>query len=171
MQHPRVLNTFFCNKYPLHAISRCCVQLRVVFSRPAHRQQHCPHKHFSILPLDKTLPAHSQRQQQQTSEHVTDMPIPQVMWHLSRPPKLSLKERTSERICEHVVDVSVPQVVEQLFVVPKISDRILQRTVEQVSRCSGDACRRTKGRGAEVRVTSQNPPADSNRSLTPQFRR
>ena len=169
MQHPRVLNTFFlqqvpvaCNIALLRATSCCFFKTR---GTPAHRQQHCPHKHFSILPLDKTLPAHSQRQQQLTSEHVTDMPIPQVMWHLSRPPKLSLKERTSERICEHVVDVSVPQVVEQLFVVPKISDRILQRTVEQVSRCSGDACRRTNGRGAEVRVTSQSPPADSRTDL------
>ena len=51
-----------------------------------------------------------------------------------------------------MVDVSVPQVVGQLFVVPKISsqDRILQRTVEQVSRCSGDADRKAVGGCADI---------------------
>ena len=45
------------------------------------------------------------------------------------------------------MDVSVPQALGQLFVVPKISsqDRILQRTVEQISRCFGDTDRRTVG--------------------------
>ena len=45
-------------------------------------------------------------------------------------------ERISDRNCGYVVDVSVPQVDVQPFVVLKFSsqDRILQCTVEQISR-------------------------------------
>ena len=59
--------------------------------------------------------------------------------------KIVSQERISEWIFDHVVDVSVPQVVGQLFVVPKISgqDRILQRTMEHISRCSSAADDRT----------------------------
>ena len=65
-----------------------------------------------------------------------------------------------------MVDVSVPQ-VGQLFAVPKNSsqDRTLQRTVEQISRCSSAADDRTVGESADRRVPRQNPAADSNRSL------
>ena len=72
------------------------------------------------------------------------------------------QERISERNCGYVVDVSNPQVDVQLqpFVVHKFSsqDRILQCTVEQISR---DADRRTVGRCADERVPRQNPAADS----------
>ena len=101
MQKPNVLSPLFCssigvhcNKYPLHAISCCCMQFRVVACNfvllhakprgpPAHtQQQHYPHTNIS---------SYSQLQQQRTAEHVADMPIPQVMWQLSRPPKMTLK--------------------------------------------------------------------------------
>ena len=56
--------------------------------------------------------------------------------------------------------VSIPQVDVQPFVVHKFSsqDRILQCTVEQISR---EADRRTVGRPADERVPRQNPAADS----------
>ena len=44
-------------------------------------------------------------------------------------------------------------------------DRILQCTVEQVSRCSSDVYHRTVGGSAEVRVSRQNPAADSRTDL------
>ena len=84
-----------------------------------------------------------------------------------------MDKRTAESIREHVVDVSVPQVVGQLFVVPKISsqDRVLQCTVEQVSRCSGDADRGTVGGCADIVFQDRTSSARTWRSLTSQLRR
>ena len=106
-----------------------------------------------------------ERVQQRTAKQVMVLLIPQVMEELSRPSELPLRS-VFLRLSQHMVDVSIPQVFGQHFVVPNISsqDRILQCTVEQVSRCCGDADRRPVGGCADTvfqdRIQQRTPHAD-----------
>ena len=86
--------------------------------------------------MEKLVPL--ERVQQWTAEQVMETSIPQVMLGLSRQTNFSGAGR-------------LPFTSRRSFV-PKISsqDRILQRTVEHVSRCSGDADRRTGGGCADI---------------------
>ena len=157
------------------AITCCCVQFLVVacnlllFQDPAapptplslQQQQHYPHTSHIVMHI-----AHFATTDLRTAA-TKDHRASYGYAHSTSCVKLSRPSELSERNCEHVVDVSVPQVVGQLFVVPKISsqDRIVQRTVEHVSRCSRAAYNRTVCRSAEVRFSRQNPAADSRTDL------
>ena len=158
-----------CNNMLLRATFCSCFKTPR-HPRPPPQQQHYPHTYHhhhpsQLIPFISTeTTTKTDRRARCGYAHYTSYVA------IVKAPKFVPQERISERMCEHVVDVSVPQVAEHLFVVPK-PVRILQRTVEEISRCSRAAYDRTVCRSAEGHVKTESSSGLSNRSLTPQFRR
>ena len=178
-----------CNKYPLHCnvsllhfslsphanprvssphfLGRCGVHCNFVLlharprGTPAHRQeQHDPHKHIIILPLAKPIPFASTGTSAPTDRRASYgyAHFHKLCGTCQGLPKLSLRNVFLRGFVNMWWTFRATSRREQLFVVPKISS--------QTESCTGFyAVRRTVGGSVEVRVSRQNPAADSRTDL------
>ena len=101
------------------------------------RRAHCGYAHFTsyVAILKDSKVVSSKRMSERICEHVVDVSVPQVVEQLFVVPKISSQTESCSVPWNRFLAVPATVVVKKLVEVPKFvsQDRILQRTLEQIS--------------------------------------